>query len=264
MKKKLNILFIGAHPDDCEIKAGGTAHKLSKKGHKIKFLSLTNGNKGHHFHSSEKLSQIRKKEFKKSGTKLKIQTQILNNNDGELIPSKKIKLELLKIIREFNSDIIITHRPNDYHPDHRYTSQIVQDLAYMVMVPLLLPSVPVLKKNPFFFYFEDHFKKPCRFEYDVVVDVSVEFDVKVQAIECHFSQFYEWLPWIEQFKVDDRNDFLRFLDLFLKRKEFQSKALEEAVKSTEGIEWGTDKKWEAFEICEYGAQPNSKDLQIFI
>ena len=263
MEKTLNILFIGAHPDDCEIKAGGTAYKLSKKGHKIKFLSLTNGNKGHHLHSSEKLSKIRKEEFRNSGLVLNVETQILNNNDGELKPSDSIKLEVLKIIREFKSNIIITHRPNDYHPDHRYTSQIVQDLAYMVMVPLLLPNVSVLKNNPIFLYFEDHFRKPCKFEYDIIVDVSEEFEKKIKAIECHHSQFYEWLPWIEKFKVQSKKDFLKFLNNFLQRKDFQHTKLVSKIKNSAKHIWKENKKWEAFEICEYGAQPNNNDLNIF-
>ena len=107
------------------------------------------------------------------------------------------RLKVLREIREFKADMVLTHRPNDYHPDHRYTSKLVEDSAYLVMVPLILPEVAPLKTNPLFLYFNDPFRKPQPFEHDVVIDVdSVAMD-KARALNCHESQMWEWMPWIE-------------------------------------------------------------------
>src|SRR5687768_18217258 len=66
---------------------------------------------------------------------------------------------LFRSIREWKADLVMAHRPNDYHPDHRYTGILVQDAAYMVTVPSFCPDVPALEHNPVFMYFTDNFQK---------------------------------------------------------------------------------------------------------
>lgn len=147
--KPLNVIVFGAHPDDCENDAGGLAALYSSMGHKVKFVSLTNGDKGHHEMGGGKLAVIRLKEAKNAGKALGIaEYDVLDNHDGELMPTLENRMDVIRLIREWNSDIVIAPRPNDYHPDHRYTGILVQDAAYMVIVPNILPHTPPLKKNP--------------------------------------------------------------------------------------------------------------------
>jgi len=168
-EQKLNVIVFGAHPDDCDIDAGGTAILYSKMGHRVKFVSLTNGDAGHHEKGGGELAKIRIAEAKEAGKRFGVEYVVLDNHDGELMPTLANRLKVIREIRKWNADIVIAPRPNDYHPDHRYTGILVQDAAYMVIVPNVAPEVPPLKKNPVFLYSHDRFKKPYPFEPDIAV-----------------------------------------------------------------------------------------------
>ncbi|NQV24871.1 MAG: PIG-L family deacetylase, partial [Rhodopirellula sp.] len=144
----LRILVIGAHPDDCEITCGGTAALYRQAGHVVRFVSLTNGESGHHKIFGDELIAIRRAEARAAAETIGIESEVLNFRDGRLEPSFDARCVLIRLIREFNPDLVLTHRPNDYHPDHRYTSQLVCDAAYMVTVPPVVPEVPALRDNP--------------------------------------------------------------------------------------------------------------------
>jgi LmbE family N-acetylglucosaminyl deacetylase len=154
-------------------------------------------------------------------------------------------------------------RPNDYHPDHRYTGVLVQDAAYMVAVPNVAPETPPLQKNPVFLYFQDSFERPNPFRPDVAVDITKVFNQKIHAMDAHESQMYEWLPWIGQ-----------YLDKVPKSKTEREKWLAQsrAVKITPEVRKSLEKWYgkekaaqvqqaEAFEICEYGARPTDADIK---
>jgi LmbE family N-acetylglucosaminyl deacetylase len=193
----VRIICIGAHPDDCEIQFGGTAAKFAALGHDVKFVSVTNGAAGHHRHSPEKLAAIRQGEAQAAARRLGIaETQILSYPDGDLAPTLEARHDILRQIRNWRADLVLTHRPWDYHPDHRYTAQLVQDSAYLVMVPHLCPDVPALRHNPVFLYLEDRFQSPVPFVADVAVDIDDVWDRKLDALDAHASQVYEWLPWV--------------------------------------------------------------------
>jgi len=187
----------------------------------------------------------------------------LNNHDGELLPSLDVRLEIIREIRAWNADIVIAPRPNDYHPDHRYTGVLVQDAAYMVAVPDIAPDVPPLKKNPVFLYFQDHFQRPNPFRPDIAIDISSTFAQKISGLDAHTSQFYEWLPWIGHYS-----------DQVPKSKEERIKWLAETRggKITPEIRASLEKWYdkskasqvehaEAFEICEYGEQPSDDEVR---
>lgn len=159
-EKPLNIVVFGAHPDDCDLDAGGTALLFSTMGHRVKFVSLTNGDVGHYSHSREELEAIRRKEAAEAGKRFGVTYTVLDNHDGELLPTLENRLQVIREIRDWDADIVIAPRPNDYHPDHRYTGVLVQDAAYMVIVPNLAPESPPLEKNPVFLYSADHFQNP--------------------------------------------------------------------------------------------------------
>ena len=192
----IRVIVFGAHPDDCELDAGGTAARWSKLGHKVKFVATTNGDIGHHKISGGPLAQRRTAEVKKCAEILGIETEVLDNHDGELLPTLENRRTLTRLIREWKADVVIGPRPNDYHPDHRYTGILVQDAAFMVIVPHFCPDVPALRKNPVFLYSEDNFKKPNPFEPDVVVPIDPTLDLKAACIDALESQFYEWNPWL--------------------------------------------------------------------
>lgn len=192
---KLNILVIGAHPDDADIKAGGTAYKWIQQGHKVVLVSVTTGNAGHHELPADKLERVRRNEARRAGEVIGAKYVVMDINDGELMPTFENRLKIIRLIREHNADIVITHRPYDYHPDHRYTGQLVLDAAYMVTVPTIVPNIPHLEKNPVFLYMSDRFTQPTAFEPDVCVDIDNAVEKKLDMIHQHVSQMYEWLPY---------------------------------------------------------------------
>ena len=124
-------------------------------------------------------------------------TEVLDHHDGQLLPDVNSRWEIVRQIRNWRADLVLTHRPYDYHPDHRYTAQLVQDSAYLVVVPNVCPDAAPLRRNPVFLYLEDHFRRPIPFAADVAVDISDVWECKMDALDAHASQFYEWLPWVD-------------------------------------------------------------------
>lgn len=192
-QEQLRVMVIGAHPDDPE-SAGGIAAKYIRHGAKVQLVSVTNGDKGHQTLSEDALSIRRRREAMCSGNVIGAEYIVLDNHDGELVPSLENRLEIIRCIRRFNPDIIFTHAPNDYHPDHRYTSILVRDATYMVMVPKVTPEVPPMKSNPVVFYLSEGEKA------DVVIGIDEVVDKKVEMYHCHKSQMYEWLPWMGDYE----------------------------------------------------------------
>lgn len=259
----VRIIMIGAHPDDCDLKGGGTAALLASMGHAVKFVAVTNGDAGHQSMKGASLAKRRLAEAKEAGKRFGVTYDVLDNHDGELLPTLAVRLQIIKKIREWDADVVIAPRPNDYHPDHRYTGVLVQDAAYLVAVPNVAPETPRLKKNPIFLYFQDHFQRPNPFRPDVAIDISPVFKQKIHALDAHQSQVYEWLPWIGG-----------FLDQVPANKADQEKWLGDnrAVKITPDVRASLEKWYgkekaaqvqhaEAFEVCEYGARPTDEDLK---
>ena len=192
--QKLNVLIIGAHPDDPD-KVGGCAYKWTLAGHNVMMVSFTSGDAGHQSIKAEELAKIRREEARKAGEVIGIKYITLDNHDGQLMPTYENRLQMIKVIREHKSDLVIFHRPYDYHPDHRYTGTLVLDAAYMVTVPTILPEVPFLERNPMFLYMSDGFIHPEPFAADVAIDIDDVFEKKIDMYHQHTSQMYEWLPF---------------------------------------------------------------------
>lgn len=192
------FLFIGAHPDDCDLKAGGTAALLVEEGHRVKFVSLTDGGAGHYEMEQDALVQRRRAEAEEAASRLRIDAyEVLGHTDGELMPTLEVRRDVIRLIREWDADVVVGPRPNDYHPDHRYAGQVIQDAAYLVQVPNTMPAVEPTDGNPVFLYFEDRFQRPRPFRPDVSVIVDEVIDRKIDALDAHESQFYGWLPWAD-------------------------------------------------------------------
>ena len=261
--KAIRIIMIGAHPDDCDIDGGGTAALFASMGHAVKFLSVTNGDAGHQTEGGKALAKRRAAEAKEAGRRLGITYDVLDNHDGTLVPSLEVRLQIIRKIREWNADIVIAPRPNDYHPDHRYTGILVQDAAYMVGVPNIAPDAAPVKKNPVFLYSRDFFKKPNPFQPDIVVDITDVYDKKIAAMDAHQSQFYEWLPWIGGYAdevpkgADERKKWLALRSALPVTPELRS-VLEKFYGKQKA---SVIKHAEAFEICEYGSQPSEEEIR---
>ena len=259
---QVRVIAFGAHPDDCDIRAGGLAAKYAAKGNKVKFVSVTNGDAGHQSEGGGMLAMRRRAEAKEAGRRIGIEYEVLDNHDGELLPTIAVREQIIRKIREWNAEIVLSPRPNDYHPDHRYTGVLVQDAAYMVTVPNLVPDTPALRKNPVFLYFYDSFTRPQSFRADVVVDIDDVYDKKIDMLDAHASQVYEWLPWydgiLEQVPKDtaERKRWLA--------EKTPEKVLPEWVpvlQTRYGSAASGIKHAEAFEITEYGRRPAQEELR---
>jgi LmbE family N-acetylglucosaminyl deacetylase len=264
---KLRIIAFGAHPDDCELQAGGTAALWASQGHHVLFVSVSNGDIGHWREAGGPLARRRKAEVEAAHKVLGIRGEILDIHDGEVLPTLENRRMITRLIREWKADVVLSHRPNDYHPDHRYTGVLVQDAAYMVTVPHFCPDVPHLTRNPAFFYFPDRFQKPNPFDPDVVVSIDSVIEKKLDALAIMESQFYEGgangsaalMP------ADAEGQKARKQEVrmgFARRNE----SLATRFRTQLG-EWysedaaGGIKHVEAFELCEYGAQPDKAALK---
>ena len=252
----MNILLIGAHPDDCEIKGGGTAILFRQLGHRVKLISVTNGATGHQEQGGVTLAHRRYDEAQRVAEVLDVEYEIFDILSGDLESALPYRKRMIAAIRDWSADLVITHRPNDYHPDHRHTSLLVQDSAYVVTVPSNVPLSPVLRKNPVICYFSDNFQRPYPFTPDVVVDTTPVIEQKMRALHQHTSQMYEWLPWnsdkLDQVPEDDES---RFAWMSAQRKavdEARAQAHPELLRELYGERAAQVRYAEAFEGCEYG------------
>jgi N-acetylglucosamine malate deacetylase 1 len=264
---KLRIICFGAHPDDAEYKAGGVAAKWAALGHHVKFVSVTNGDIGHWQTAGGPLAQRRTAEVKQAAKLLGIETEVLDIHDGELLPTLENRRTITRLIRGWKADIVMSHRPNDYHPDHRYTGVLVQDAAYMVTVPFICPDTPPLTSNPVFFFYSDGFQKPNPFTPDVVVSIDETFDKKIDAVGALPSQVYEGgATGSEAFMKDIPKDAAGrrawTIENHGRRYAAVADKFRDALVTWYGPARGKAVKYaEAFEICEYGRRPNMEELK---
>ena len=266
---KLRIIVFGAHPDDAEYKAGGTATKWAKLGHHVKLVSVTNGDIGHWQMAGGPLARRRAAEVHAAAKVLGVTSQVLDIHDGELLPTLEHRKLITKLIREWRADIVIAHRPWDYHPDHRYVGVLVQDAAFMVTVPFFCPDGPPLVKNPVFLYASDGFRKPYPFQADIAVSVDDVFETKLAAIHELPSQAYEGgASGSEEFvrsippEADPtaRKAWLRAR--WSERQAGEANRFRDVLTRLYGEDRGKAVKFaETFELCEYGSRPSPEDIQ---
>ena len=273
-EKPLRIICFGAHPDDAEYKSGGTAALWAKMGHKVKLVSVTNGDIGHFAMAGGTLAKRRTAEAAACAKILGVESKVMDIHDGELMPTLENRKKIVRLIREWKADIVISHRPWDYHPDHRYVGILVQDAAFMVTVKYFCPDTPHLKKNPVFLYSSDRFQKPYPFRPDIVVAVDNVFDQKVKAIAELVSQSIEGGvggSWgtsgsLEKLaKLPSESDKAGRIAIVKKKWHYrqgsEAKKFRDDLIQIYGKEVGSKIKYaEAFERCEYGARATQKQL----
>lgn len=264
---KLRILVVGAHPDDAEVHCGGMLVKWAEAGHAVGMLSVTDGGAGHHRQSGALLVRRRQEEAKAAAALIGASSHTLGAVDGGLEPVLEYRIRLIRFIREFQADVVITNRLQDYHPDHRYTAQLVQDAAFCLRVPNIAPAVPALKRDPVILHFWDAFRKPVPFDPAVVVAIDDVYECKLRMIHQHTSQFYEWLPALEGCAADVPGDEeLRFewLHGYMERRgpNVAAECRQELI-ARYGAGRGADVKHaEAFEVSEYGGEPDDMTWKV--
>jgi len=266
---KLRIIAFGAHPDDTELREGGAAAKWAAQGHHVKFVSCTNGDIGHWNMAGGPLAKRRAAEVKETGKILGIAQEVLDIHDGELMVTMENRRTICRQIREWKADVVISHRPNDYHPDHRYVGVLVMDAAYMVTVPFFTPDTPYLTKNPVFLFSEDNFQRPNPFTADIVVAIDDVIEKKLAAVEALHSQFFEGGANGHAGLVPDPKDEAAWgARKKTVRDNFSKRFAATATKYRAALEtyYGKDEAAkvgfaEAFEICEYGRRPNAEEIR---
>ena len=237
-------------------------------GHRDEFdvMALRRPQRGHAGIAGGQLALRRRAEAKAAAKILGTENEVLDIHDGELLPTLENRRTLTRLIREWKADIVMSHRPNDYHPDHRYTGILVQDAAYMVTVPFICPDVPPLKKNPVFMYYTDRFQKPNPSQPDIAISIDSVVEKKLDALALMESQFLEGgangheglIPKtpaerVKRVKEVRDQQAARFRGL---ADRFRSQ-----LKAWYGAEQGMKVRHaEAFEICEYGEQPDKAEL----
>jgi LmbE family N-acetylglucosaminyl deacetylase len=264
-KEQLRVLVIGAHPDDCDITAGGTAALYSQLGHAVTFVSVTNGDAGHQTMAGAALAKRRYAEAQAAAQTIGIEYRILDNHDGELLPTLERRREIIALIRDVRPDLIMSPRPNDYHPDHRYTSQLIQDAAYMVTVPNVVAFHDHLPVDPVIVYVSDHFQKPTPFAPDVMVAIDSVVEKKIDMLHAHESQFYEWLAYnarhLDQVPSGDAERRAWLRQRFEGRLSNDANRYRELLIKLYGAERGAQVRYaEAFEGCEYGARLTAENM----
>ncbi len=264
---KLRIICFGAHPDDCELQAGGVGAMWAARGHHVKFVSVTNGDIGHWREAGGPLAIRRKAEVERASQILGTHVEVLDNHDGELEPTLENRKKITRLIRQWKADLVLAPRPNDYHPDHRYTGILVQDAAYMVAVPFFCPEVAPLRSNPVFMYYVDRFEKPTPSRPDIAVGIDSVIEKKLDALAVMESQFYEggalgreeMLPKTAEERpkrVQQVRDYMHA------RYQAEAEKYRALLETWHGHEAGSKVRHaEAFEICEYGRQPDKDELK---
>jgi LmbE family N-acetylglucosaminyl deacetylase len=264
---KLRIIIFGAHPDDAEYRGAGVAMKWAKQGHHVKLVSATNGDIGHWQIAGGPLALRRTKEVQEVARQLGVTVEVLDIHDGEILPTLENRRTFTRLIRQWNADIVISNRPNDYHPDHRYTSILVQDSAYMVTVPFFAPDVPYLKRNPVFFYTADRFQKPNPFTADVAVAIDDVIEPTLDALLAMESQIHEGgangdasLYPADPAARKRRHEEVR--KSLARRYASAADTYRDALIKFYGPEKGKQVRYaQAFEICEYGRRPSTDELK---
>jgi len=254
----LRLLILGAHPDDAEYHAGGLAALYRGLGHTVKFVSVTDGSAGHHQTPPFDLARIRRAEAEAAARVIGAASEVWSFPDGRLETGLDVRERVIREIRTFAPDLVLTHRTCDYHPDHRAVGQAVQDASYMVTVPLIVPEVPALRKDPVVAHMCDLFTRPTALRGDVVLDVGEQFETIVDMMACHESQVFQWLPYnegvLDSVPADakQRRSWLR--EWFARHIRPRAERFRRELIATYGEQRGATVEFaEAYEISEYAA-----------
>jgi len=264
--RPLRVIAFGAHPDDAELKASGVAALWAAAGHKVKFVAMTNGDVGHFESAGGPLARRRTAEVKECAKILGIETEVLDIHDGELVPTLENRKTVSRLIRDWQADIVMGHRPYDYHPDHRYTGVLLDDSAVVVVAPFFVPDTPPTPRNPVFMYYSDNFQDPKPFTPTMVVAIDEVADKKWKCVSAMPSQFGDKDSWqgrtLPNVPQDDRERASYLLDIVKKRNMAVAEQYRERLVALYGPERGKKVQYaEAFQLGQYGRQASADELK---
>lgn len=264
---KLRIIVFGGHPDDAEYKTGGTAVKWARLGHHVKFVSATNGDVSDQPGTKEEVAALRKAEVTACARKFGVTTQVLDIHDGEIEPTLEMRKTFIRLIREWRADIVIGHRPWDYHPDHRAVGILLQDASFLVTARRFCPEVPALEKMPVILFTSDDFTMPRPFTPTIAVSLDDAFEQKLDGLHEIPSQVYGPEPAASARGIPPAsNDAGRRLWLKMRwgaRQGREADKYRELLIKLYGPEQGKAVKFaETFEISEYGRQPKPAEIKV--
>jgi N-acetylglucosamine malate deacetylase 1 len=179
---QVDVLAIAAHRDDIELTCGGTLIKAASQGHKTAIVDLTQGEAG-----TRGSAELRAQEASQAAELLGVSARVnLGLADAGVVNTPETRAELAKMIRRFKPAVVIAPAPKGRHPDHRVASELVRDACFVAGLAKVEPSVPKHRprKVVHCVTYREDFTKPT-----FVVDISAEFERKLQAIRAYSSQF---------------------------------------------------------------------------
>ena len=238
----MNILAIGAHPDDVEESCGGTLAKFASQGHKIFIATATNGNVGSSTLSMEEIANVRKEEARKAAAIIGAEYICLDYDDEMFFEDREARLKFIDLVRYCKADLILTHNPEDYNPDHELTSKIINDIAVMIPVAKLKTPNEPYDKIPIIAYFEP--VAGLGFVPTEYVDITDFMDTKIQMMNCHQSQI-SWMSDNYKDAIGDEN-FFEHAEVAARYRGIQC-----GVKYAEGFRMAND----AFRVVPYRVLP---------
>lgn len=264
--RTLRIIALGAHPDDAELKFAGTAALFAAQGHKVKLVALTNGDVGHFSQAGGPLAQRRKAEVEACHKQLGVDTEVFDIHDGELMPDLETRKKLANVIREWQADIVLSHRPWDYHPDHRAVGKLAEDTAVVVAAPYFAPYTPPTKGNPIYMFYSDPFKKPYPFDPIIAVGIDDVAQKKWDCISALPSQFGDADSWQARYgrnvPADEAGRKAYLLDIVKQRNANEANQYRDLLVKLYGEQKGRAIKYaETFELNQYGANATVDQLK---
>jgi LmbE family N-acetylglucosaminyl deacetylase len=182
----MNILAIGAHPDDIELQCAGTLALYAQQGHNVYMAVATNGNVGSPTHSREEIGAIRHQEQLASCALIGAELIWMNFDDEWLFNDRPTRARFIDAIRQADPDVMFIHGPTDYHPDHRISGQVAEDARIPSAVRLVETTLPHIKRIPHVFYMDN--PVGLGFDPEAYVDISNVFDIKRSMLLKHQSQ----------------------------------------------------------------------------
>ena len=264
--RPLRIIALGAHPDDAELKFAGTATLFAAQGAKVKLVALTNGDVGHFAQAGGPLAQRRKAEVEACHAKLGVETAVLDIHDGELMPDLETRKKVANLIREWQADIVLSHRPWDYHPDHRAVGQLAEDTAIVVAAPFFAPYTPPTPRNPIYLFYSDNFLKPYPFDPVIAVGIDDVAQKKFDCISALPSQFGDADSWQARTRpnipTDDAGRKAALINLVKDSNAAVADKYRDLLVKLYGAQKGRTIKYaEAFELNQYGSAATVDDLK---
>ena len=194
----MNVLAVGAHPDDLEILCGGTLARCVARGDRVTMLVMTDGSAGHAEIPPGELARIRRGEAESSARLIGAELVWLGLRDEFVFNDEPTRLLLLNAVRGAAPDLILTHYPDDYHPDHRATSRAVLDASFIMGLPNVVTENPACPGVPALYYFDT--LAGLGFLPTEYVDVSDVWQTKAAMLACHRSQV-DWLQYHDDIDI---------------------------------------------------------------